>query len=207
MAYRMLCAIPFLPSSRRYNITVCREKRFIWFRVAKVATRTIYHQLRESNVHLDAQHPIGIHYPVKLYGKYFKFCFVRNPWDRIVSCWHDKVVHLNYFKFSDPERAEMSSFANFVNFVSGLDLETCDPHLRLQCRLIDLNHIDYLGRLESLNSDLSKIFHILGIPLKDIEAKNVSSGRIHYHAYYDKALIEKVYQLYRRDIQIFDYDY
>lgn len=207
LLYRLLCALPFLPSSRRYNITVSHEKRFIWFRVAKVATRTVYHHLRESNVQLDAEHPIGIHYPTKLYSRYFKFSFVRNPWDRLVSCWHDKVVHSNYFRFSEAELAEIQTFAGFVKFVSGLDVETCDPHLRLQCRLMDLNHIDYLGRLESLNTDLSKIFYILGITLENIEARNVSFGKSHYHAYYDKALIEKVYQLYRRDIQIFDYDY
>lgn len=207
LVYGALHKMPFLPSSRRYNITVCHEKRFIWFRVAKVGTRTIYYHLRESNVHLDAQHPYNIHYPIKLYGDYFKFAFVRNPWDRLVSCWHDKVGNSNYFKFSEAELTDMRTFVNFVNFVSGLDIENCDPHLRLQCRLIDLNHIDYLGRLESLRSDLSKIFHILGIPLENIEAKNVSSDRVHYHTYYDKVLIEKVYQIYRRDIQIFGYDY
>jgi len=205
--YRVLHKIPFLPSSRRYNITVCHERRFIWFRVAKVGTRTIYHHLLESNIHLDAEHPYRIYYPVKLYNDYFKFAFVRNPWDRLVSCWHNKVIDSNYFKFQDPKLADMRTFANFVNFISGLDIENCDPHLRLQCRLIDLNHIDYLGRLESLGSDLSKIFHILDIPIGNIESKNVSIEKIHYHEYFDHGLVEKVYQIYRRDIQIFGYDY
>ncbi len=207
LVYRMLHKIPFLPSSRRYNITVCHEKKFIWFRVAKVGTRTIYHHLLESNIHLDAEHPYRLYYPTNFYSDYFKFAFVRNPWDRLVSCWHNKVVDSNYFKFPDAKLTEMRTFANFVNFLSGLDIENCDPHLRLQCRLIDLNHIDYIGRLESLVSDLSKIFHILGIPLMSIESKNVSSKKNHYHEYFDPALVEKVYQIYRRDIQIFDFDY
>ena len=207
IVYSVVHKLPFLPSSRRYNITVCHEKKFMWFRVAKVGTRTIYHHLLKSHIHLDAEHPYRLYYPTNIYSNYFKFAFVRNPWDRLVSCWHNKVIDSNYFKFSDVKLTEMKTFANFVNFLSGLDIENCDPHLRLQCRLIDLNHIDYLGRLESLGSDLSKIFHILDIPLNDIEPKNVSPERIHYHEYFDPALAEKVYQIYRRDIQIFGYNY
>ena len=207
IAYSVLHKLPFLPSSRRYNITVSHERKFIWYRVAKVGTRTIYHHLLKSNIHLDAEHPYRLYYPTNFYSDYFKFAFVRNPWDRLVSCWHNKVIDSNYFRFSDAKRTDMRIFTNFVNFISGLDIENCDPHLRLQCRLIDLNHIDYLGRLESLDSDLSKIFHILGIPLENIESKNVSSEKIHYHEYFDSALVGKVYQIYRRDIQIFGFDY
>jgi hypothetical protein len=207
VGYRALSKLPFLPSSRRYNITVCHEKRFVWFRVAKVGTRTIYDLLSKANVNLDAEHPYDIFYPVRAYQDYFKFAFVRNPWDRLVSCWLNKVVDSNHFGFSGPQLTKMSEFSNFVDFVSGLNSENCDPHLRLQCRLIDLNQIDFLGRLESIDKDLFEVFRILSIPLMDIERRNVSSDRNPYWYYYDNELIEKVYQIYCRDIQIFGYSY
>jgi hypothetical protein len=207
VGYKALNKLPFLPSSRRYNLAVCHEKRFLWFRVAKAGVSTIYHLLSKGNVILDAEHPYDIYYPVKAYQDYFKFAFVRNPWDRLVSCWRNKVVDNNHFEFSGTELTEMREFCNFVDFVSGLNTDNCDPHLRLQCRLIDLNQIDYLGRLESLDRDLFEIFRILGIPLMDIQRKNVSSGENPYWYYYDDELVEKVYQIYRRDIQIFGYNY
>jgi hypothetical protein len=206
VGYGALSKLPFLPSSRRYNITVCHEKRFVWFRVAKAGTRTIYDLLTKSNVSLDAKHPYDIFYPVRAYQNYFKFAFVRNPWDRLVSCWRNKVVDNNHFDFSTAELTKMREFSNFVDFVSGLNTESCDPHLRLQCRLIDLNQIDYLGRLESIDKDLIEVFGILDIPLMDIERRNVSSDRNPYWYYYDNKLVEKVYQIYCRDIQIFGYD-
>ena len=207
LGYRALNKLPFLPSSHRYNITVCHAKRFIWFRVAKAGISTIHHLLSKGNVILDAKKPHDIFYPVGAYQDYFKFAFVRNPWDRLVSCWRNKVVDNNHFDFSEAELTVMREFSNFVDFVSGLNTENCDPHLRLQCRLIDLNQIDYLGRLESIDRDLFEIFRILDIPLMDIQRKNVSSGKNPYWYYYDNELVEKVYQIYRRDIQIFGYNY
>jgi hypothetical protein len=207
VGYRALNKLPFLPSSRRYNLTVCHERRFVWFRVAKVGSRTIYNALSKGNFNLDAEHPHDIFYPVRAYQGYFKFAFVRNPWDRLVSCWHSKVVGGNYFNFSREQLSKMREFSNFVDFVSDLNTENCDSHLRLQCRLIDLNQIDYLGRIESIDQDLFAIFRIVGIPWMDLERKNVSYGRNPYWYYYDNDLVEKVYRIYRRDIQIFGYNY
>jgi hypothetical protein len=118
-----------------------------------------------------------------------------------------KVVDSNHFGFSAPQLTQMREFSNFVDFVSGLNTENCDPHLRLQYRLFDLNQIDFLGRLESIDRDLFEVFGILGIPLMDIERKNVSFDRNPYWDYYDNELVEKVYEIYCRDIQIFGYNY
>lgn len=84
--YEAISKIPFIPSTNQYNLTISHESKFIWFRVAKVGTRTILNHLRKSNVSLDVEHASFIHYPVKSYENYFKFAFVRNPWGRLVSC-------------------------------------------------------------------------------------------------------------------------
>ena len=171
--YQNLQRLPFLPSSRPYNLTVCHEKSFLWFRVAKVGTRTIFKHFERNHLKLDAEHPMSIYYPVKAYENYTKFAFVRNPWDRLVSCWHDKVLGMNYFRFSNIKHTQMQHFANFVAWVGRLNIETCDPHLRLQCRLIDLNHIDFIGRLEHFSTDLATIFRQLNIPYVENIRKNV----------------------------------
>jgi hypothetical protein len=205
--YAQLRRLFFLPSSHPYNLTVCHEKAFLWFRVAKVGTRTIFKHFEQNGLKLDAEHPMSVYYPVTAYDDYFKFAFVRNPWDRIVSCWHNKVLGMNYFRFSEAELTEMQHFSSFVAWVGRLNIETCDPHLRLQCRLIDLNHIDFIGRLEHFSTDLATIFRRLGIPYVEKIRKNVSTQRGQYQEYYTDELIDIVTKIYSKDIQIFNYDF
>jgi hypothetical protein len=147
-----------------------------------------------------------IHYPVRLYADYFKFAFVRNPWSRLVSCWQNKVVDSNVeFNFGAAELKRMQDFEAFVDFVASLDINKCNSHLRLQTVLIDLNNIDYLGRMETFGDDVNHIFRILGLNEKQVVPKNVTSNSKPYQDYYSQDLAAKVAQIYRKDIQMFGY--
>lgn len=199
--------IPIIPSQKRYNLTICNEKKFIWFRVAKVGTRTILNKFTESNIILDAEHPYNCRYPTTHYCSYFKFAFVRNPWDRLVSCWKDKVLKNNSYHFSEDERLKMKDFRYFVDYVSKLNIKKCDIHIRLQSELIDLNNIDYLGRFENFDSDFNEILKILQIDSTDIKRKNVSNIGKYYKDYYDDELMEKVSKIYSKDIMLFSYTF
>jgi hypothetical protein len=206
--YGLARKMPFMPSTGRYDLTICHEKQFIWFRVAKVGTRTILNHLKESGIHLDVEHAMSVRYPVNLYKNYFKFAFVRNPWDRLVSCWHNKVLDANYYNFDDAEREKMKDYEHFINFVSKLNIYECnDEHLRAQSAMIDLNMIDYLGRLETFDDDAKYIFQKLGLPEKEIVHKNLSSRKTSYQDYYSELLVEKVAQIYQKDIKIFGYQF
>ena len=205
--YRAVRKISFIPSAGCYNITICHQRKFIWFRVAKVGTRTILNYLKENEVPLDVEHGSWLHYPELSFDSYFKFAFVRNPWDRLISCWNNKVVKQNYFRFDDNNYKKMKVFENFVNYVSGLSIDKCDRHLRSQSALIDLNMLDYLGRMETFDDDASYIFQVLGLPKNKIAHKNVTSNKQSYEAYYNDHLAKKVAQIYRKDIQIFGYQF
>ena len=199
-----LSRVPFLPSSGRYNLTISHERKLLWFRVAKAGTRTILDHLERQGVPLDIGHASFIHYSPRLFADYFKFAFVRNPWDRLVSCHANKVVADGgkLFGFSAEQNQRMQSFENFVDFVAGLDLRTCDRHLRLQTALIDLNNVDYLGRMENFADDFRQVCERVGIPGADIVARNVGQ-HAPYQSHYTDALRDKVAGLYRKDIQVF----
>ena len=205
--YEQIRKSQFMPSIGRYNITISHEHKFIWFRVAKVGTRTILNHLKESGVCLDVEHASWLHYPVNLSGGYFKFAFVRNPWDRLASCWRDKIINNNHFQFGDYEYEKMKKFEDFVDFVSGLNIDKCDRHLRSQSALIDLNMVDYLGRMETFDNDASHIFKRLGLPQKEIERENVTTTKKKYQEYYSEHMAEKVSRIYQKDIQIFGYQF
>ena len=204
--YKLISRVPFLPSAGRYKLTISHARKFIWFRVPKAGSSTILTHLRESEVFLDMERAGRIHYPVKLYEDYFKFAFVRNPWSRLVSCWKNKVVDSNVeFNFDPAELERMQHFEAFVDFAASLDIETCNSHLRTQTALIDLNNIDYLGRMESFDDDVNHIFRELGLKEKAVVPRNVSSSSKPYQDYYSQELAAKVAQIYRKDIRMFGY--
>ncbi len=207
--YRVLRRSPFYPSPTIYNLTISDERKFVWFRIAKVGTRTIYNHLKEHASPLTVDHVGSVYYPVNAYADYFKFAFVRNPWSRLVSCWLNKVVENQSHIFHADESwfERMQDFATFVDYVASLDLETCDRHLRLQCRLIDLSHVDFIGRQESFNDDFAYVCRRLGLPEHGGSRKNSTSDKKPYYEYYTDELRERVGRLYERDIKIFGYDF
>ena len=203
--YKVVHKIPLMPSAGRYNLTLCHEKKFIWFRVAKVGSRTILNHLLDNGVHLDVEHGRKLRYPVNHFHDYFKFAFVRNPWDRLVSCWNNKVIDSNLFRFDKAELEKMRNFENFVGYVDSINVDTCNRHLRSQNSVIDLNNIDYLGRMETFADDLQYIFQRLELDTTAIKSRNVTSDRKPYQQYYSSELAEQVARIYRKDVQIFGY--
>lgn len=196
-----------IPSFYPYNLTVCKQPKFLWFRNAKVGTRTLLKILDSINLDLTAKHAHHCYYSPQYYKDYFKFCFVRNPYDRLVSGWYDKVIRKNVLGFEADVWEDIKHFDRFVDFLSDWDLDTCNIHFRRQCRLIDINEVDYIGRMENFTSDLKELFNILGLPLDEIPHAKKSIGRLGYETYYTKATQQKVEKMYRKDLQLFGYSF
>ena len=201
--------LPLLPSAKRYDLTISHAPKFLWFRVAKAGNRTIVNHLAQKARPMEAQGAEFVYYCPRVYADYFKFAFVRNPWDRLVSCWNDKVVVKKGAASSalaSPNVPRCSTSRTFVDFVSSMNVKDCHRHLLLQCDAMDLGNIDYLGRLETFDADFRNICGKLGIPCSVIETRN-AYPRQHYREYYTDKLRDKVARIYQRDVQIFGYTF
>jgi hypothetical protein len=204
--YRALLGCSFWPDPTPYYMTISDKPAFVWYRVAKCATRTIFAQLAKHQVAFVSPKHISFRYAPLRYRAHFKFAFVRNPWDRLVSCWQNKVVDNPNARMFGDRLGKLQSFPAFVDFLAEQDLEAGNKHFRLQCRLIDLNHVDFVGRLERFDDDFRQVCDRLSLP-GDPRKVNVSARQRDYRPYYTDAAAEKAASLYRRDITLFGYSF
>jgi len=195
------------PSERRYQLTISDNPKFVWYRNAKVGTRTTLAFLTCANVEFTLKEGRDCYYSPALYRDYFKFAFVRNPWDRLVSTWKSKVLTRKLRRVDPSQLDRMQTFEHFADYCATLDLEVCNCHIRAQSSLIDLNNIDYLGRFERFENDLIEVAGFLNLRDCRIPRLNTSSDNRPYQEYYTDRTRKLVGELYRRDVQIFSYTF
>ena len=109
------------PMPDRYNVTVSHTHQFIWYRVAKVGTRTTLTTLRESDAVLALEHSSNLIVPDWLAPNYTRVAFVRHPIERFVSAWQNRVMRANAYDFDDETREKMRDLTNFIDWFSEQD--------------------------------------------------------------------------------------
>lgn len=182
--------------------------KFIYTRVAKTGSTSLLNKLYDKTEYKDLNlHKLDVskywngdtnHYPLYItkkivkienFKKYFKFAFVRNPFDRIVSAFfYDTQFHNLDMKFKDflysdkiPAKYDMNQY----DFVEGCD---------------------FIGKFENLQSDFNFICDKLHIPRRNLEIDNNSDHK-NYTEYYDEEMQEFVRRKYAKDIEYFAYEF
>lgn len=191
--------------SRKYDLTISHQHRFIWFRVPKNGTSTFLKSMESNGVALDVVEAHMIRYPLRAYHDYYKFAVVRNPWDRLVSCWHNKILQKNRFRLPEDLHRRLHDFSAFVDYVSQKNIERCDTHIASQSSLVDLDEVDHLIRMESYEEGVAHVFRTIGFDSFEIRSSNRTPTRKHYAEYYTDETREKVGRIYEKDIRNFNY--
>jgi hypothetical protein len=129
---------------------------------------------------------------------YFKFSFVRNPWDRLVS---------EYFWKGLQERLSFKQFVSRVTEIvrNRIELVGNNCHLRPQSEFIT-SEIQFVGKFESFSDDLNEIFEHLHLESKQIPSFAATEHE-HYANYYNAETSREVYEVYRTDIERFEYEF
>jgi len=137
----------------------------------------------------------------EVFDSYFKFAFVRNPFDRFVSYCAFVSRETDHFR-SDPRGV----MRHVLFEMQPMEHILFQPQYR---QLVDAEGkllTDHVGRVERMQASYDEICSRIGIPTTPLEQVN-STGRGGYRDYYDQALIDGVAALYRRDLELFGYGF
>lgn len=154
----------------------------------------------------------------------FAFAFVRNPWDRLVSCYRDKIGGEvdDFTHFTQrpgvadclarfPAFTAGMSFAAFIEAVTGIDDQEADPHFRSQHTFVtDASGqiaIDYVGRFETLAADVEVVCRRTGIPRPVLPQLQRAAQRVDYRDYYTPRSRQLVAQRFAADLELFGYSF
>ena len=157
--------------------------KFTWYRLETRPDIRDYDFLRGSQINQPAIFPstadegvlsmimiesakvLETHDPKKFYGPfdgYYKFAFVRNPYERLFSSF-------KMFKITNRYK-EVDNSCGFNDFVKlAFNEFSEDDHIRPQIDFIpnDSIHIDFIGKVENFNKDWKKLEKELSGPRED----------------------------------------
>ena len=211
------------------------DYKIIYFPVAKVACSSIkklFADLLELKYDPDdiddSVHELNFPFVNKKeifsrrYDGYLKFAFVRNPWDRLFSCYKSKVlqdpdyyirgftqgVFDGFLKYGNTFYAGMN-FSEFVFAIREISDKDADEHFRSQyISLYNTNGArltNYIGKFEKIDQDF---FHVANWLHQEVKLPRLmqSDNRLYTEAYTHK-LIQVVADRYKEDIELFDYSF
>jgi hypothetical protein len=193
-----------------YNITQSDTQKYVWFRTAKCGTSSLLHFLKiNTEIGVDGN---SLAFDEN-WKDYFKFAIVRNPWDRLLSCWKNKIEmpwreseRAYYYKVLGLDLLKDITFAEFIRRLNDDKLLYADKHWAQLHSLIDLDSIDFIGRLENLQEDFNTICDKIGIPQQQLPHENKSEHK-HYTEYYDEETKQIIAEKYAKDIEMFGYKF
>lgn len=213
---------------------ISHEHKFIYTRIGKTASVSVAHALSSLMTDKPTEFDMNHWHPLDLIDErsrdYFKFTFVRNPWDRCVSFYHftrDRQISKRTEKyigttFEDFIRSPAPPFREGDDTRFVLDA-TWAKHSPTLYRLYTSSHPlenqidwlldgngkmipDFIGRFENLQEDFGKVCDILGFGRIVLEHEN-STPRKNYKMYYSDETRQIVAERYARDIEAFGYTF
>jgi hypothetical protein len=134
------------------------------------------------------------------FDSFFKFAFVRNPFDRFVSYCAFITRMEGHFE-RDPQGVMRHYLAHpplqHILFRPQHEFLTGEDGALLT---------DYVGRTEQMQQSYDQICARIGIPPQPLERVN-SSKRRDYREYYDETLRDGVARFYAQDLELFGYEF
>jgi hypothetical protein len=221
-------------STTNYLVHWSKRYRYVYVETPKVACTTVKRvlQLAESDgarrferpgdVHDRSQSPLlaprtdmPAFIAAMSAGDCFRFCFVRNPFTRVLSCYLDKMVENAYERRRlapklgfDPQTPP--AFDAFLQAVADQPDQERDIHWASQTYLLRPQRVRYsfIGRFELFEPQFGMVCQHLGVAAYAADLKGTAHATNAYEKvkdYYSQREIDLVAKIYDPDFRNFGY--
>ena len=178
--------------------------KFIFIHINKTGGSSVEKALNLSLEHktvLEKIEEVG----KEQWSRRYTFTVVRNPWDKVVSHYHYRLLRNRTDLATNP-----ISFKEWVHLTYGAqDSFYYDapklfmPQVDWLCDRDGKIVVDFICRFENLNSDFANVCARLNLNVSLPHVK--ASNRGHYTDYYDEETSEIVKAWFKKDIETFGY--
>lgn len=206
---------------------ICHKSKFLYIRTAKCASTSLIKAFKNNSIRLEVakkfkQHPLSTdpnHIPIQVfkelmnkdnYNNYYKFSFVRNPFDRMISAYffaQKWAKGRGAKKTLTWEELNVIKNMSFSSWLINLTKNLNGSQIKYSSQYDFTKGCNFIGKVENLNQDFKTILTDLNIK-KNIKVRKLNpTKRKQYRKYYnkeDRLLVEK---LFEKDISYFNYDF
>lgn len=156
--------------------------------------------------------------------KYKRFSFVRNPYTRLLSCYLHRIIgeptsvsNKELKKLTGGRGGDQVSFAEFIEIISSQDSKSQEAHWRRQSDDLSIDEIkyDFIGKLENIDNDLSKMLEMIysaenmiwldGIKKVDASPMKTGSSEKVKQYYKDEKIVRLIQDSFGKDFEVFGY--
>ena len=139
--------------------------------------------------------------PKEKFDLYFKFAFVRNPWERLVSEYEFILKSQTHGR-----HAQVKKLGGFKQFIH-MQIPRRDAYqVNMLCDRQGTLLMDFIGKMENLESDWQTVCDRIGIPVQKLPRKKFIK-REHFSKYYNDETRQLVARHWAREIELFDYSF
>ncbi len=138
----------------------------------------------------------------ELFGKLFKFAFVRNPWDLQLSLYHFNLKHPEFS--GDGAALRAKDFEDFILSRKKTDRHPLGQQKRFVVDRDGAPLMDFVGRFENLAADFAEICTRLNARNLALEHINRTEHKP-WQQSYTRAMFDVVREVHAPDIEYFGY--
>ena len=219
-------------------VNISLKDKYVWFKNPKVASSTLdltlqMNELRETPYVQHRPHaPLEMSVYIKPYQlpdeqleillsveEYLQFTFVRNPYERLVSAYLDKIMNETPQKKNllellgrNPEPLDQKfTWEEFVDAVCTHAPNEQDQHWMPQIYTTNAKWIthQFIGKMETFDSDFRKLAQLLNIDIDrhyKYHAPHKTTASTSWKDFYkDENLRKKVHSYFEADFDTFGY--
>jgi len=195
---------------------ISNQAKCIFIHIQKTGGASIEQVLRsndtgvEANSHQGRRHmsarELQTFVPAETWSAYFKFAFVRNPWDRLVSWYHMCVQTPTANTFARYIKDNAPTFDDFLKkTTTGIAERTTRNQLDYVTDDRGELIVDFVGRYENLQEEFSIVKKKLDLAT-DLPHVNRSTHD-NYRKYYNEETRDIVSKRFEKDIRHFGYEF